>query len=287
MQHLQVIDAHVHFWDPALLHYPWLATLPELNRPRLPSSYEPFAIGTTDAVVFVEANCAPDESRAEVAFVDRLAAHESRIAATVAFVDLLDAEGRDARLESLADSKRVLGIRQNLQGRPASLCRDETFVRGVQDAGGLGLTFDLCVTPDQLSEVAALVRHCPGTQFVLDHCGKPAIRDDAFEPWASALARVASSANVYCKLSGLFTEARPDQRHYDALRPYAAHALATFGPARLMYGSDWPVVSAAGGVEAWRAFTDRFTADWTPEDRRRFYGENAVRFYSIPVHAES
>jgi L-fuconolactonase len=287
MPRLQVIDAHVHFWDPALLHYPWLATRPELNRPRLPADYEPFIAGTTDAVVFVEANCAPDESLAEVALADRLAARHPRTIATVAFVDLLDEEGRDARLERLAESKRVVGIRQNLQGRPASLCRDETFVRGVQDAGGLGLTFDLCVTADQLPAVAELVRRCPGTQFVLDHCGKPAIRDDAFAPWASDLARVAAGSNVSCKLSGLFTEARPDQRTCEALRPYAAHALASFGPTRLMYGSDWPVVSAAGGIEAWRAFTDRFTADWTADDRRGFYGDNAIRFYNIPVHADS
>jgi L-fuconolactonase len=286
MDRPHVIDAHLHFWDPRELHYPWLGAVPELNRAYLPGDYEPFSAGTVDAAVFVEANCAPEDSLSEVALVARLATSEPRIAATVAFVDLLG-EGREAMLDTLAQSGRVVGIRQNIQGRPASVCRDETFVRGVQEAGGLGLTFDLCATADQLKEVAALARRCPGTQFVLDHCGKPAIRADAFAPWATDVARLASHSNVYCKLSGLFTEARADQRHHHALLPYAAHALACFGPHRLMYGSDWPVVAAAGGVDAWRAFTDRFTADWTAADRHGFYADNAIRFYRIPVHAES
>lgn len=281
-----VIDAHVHFWDPGRLRYAWLDETPALRRPFLPGDYEPLADGSVDAVVFVEANADPAESAAEVAFVDRLAAADPRIAATVAYLDVRDESRRDAALERLSASPRVVGVRHNIQGQPASICRDEAFVRGVQEVGGAGLTFDLCATADQLSEVADLVRRCPGTQFVLDHCGKPAIRDDAFASWAVDVARVASHGNVSCKLSGLFTEARPEQRHFEPIRPYAEHVLASFGVGRLMYGSDWPVVSAAGGVSAWRAFTDWFTATWSGADRKKFYAENAIRFYGIEIHAE-
>lgn len=281
-----VIDAHVHFWDPGRLRYAWLDETPALRRPFLPSDYEPLANGSVAAIVFVEANAEPAESAAEVAFVDRLAAAEPRIAAAVAFVDLLDGSRRDAALERLATSPRVVGVRYHIQGQPASICRDEAFVRGVQEIGGAGLTFDLCATADQLPDVAKLIQRCPGTQFVLDHCGKPAIRDDAFASWASDVARIAAHGNVCCKLSGLFTEARPEQRHFEPIRPYAEHVLASFGVGRLMYGSDWPVVSVAGGVAAWRAFTDRFTATWSAADRRKFYSDNAIRFYRLPIHAE-
>jgi L-fuconolactonase len=281
-----VIDAHVHFWDPAKLHYPWLDAVPALKRPFLPAQYEPFADDTVDAVVFVEANAAPTESAREVAFVDELAAREPRIAATVAFVDLLDEDEREATLEHLAQSGRAVGVRQNIQGQPMGFCLNEAFVRGVQEVGGQGLTFDLCVTATQLAEVTELVRRAPGTQFVLDHCGKPAIRDDAFEPWATDLARLAKHhGNVFCKLSGLFTEARPEQRTYEALLPYLDHVLACFGPSRLMYGSDWPVVALAGGAAAWHDLTRRFTAGWSDVDRQRFYADNAIRFYGLPIHA--
>jgi L-fuconolactonase len=287
MNRPQVIDAHVHFWDPARLRYPWLDALPELRRPFLPADYESLADDAVDGVVFVEANCEPEQSLAEVAFVERLAAVEPRIVATVAFVDLLDEKRRETVLQRLSDSGRAVGVRQNIQGLPSEICRDETFVGGVQEIGGTGLTFDLCATASQLGDVSELVRRCPGTQFVLDHCGKPAIRDEAFAPWAADVARIAAHGNVSCKLSGLFTEARPDQRTFEALRPYAEHVLAAFGAARLMYASDWPVVGAAGGAAAWLAFTDRFTAGWSAADRRRFYADNAIRFYGIPAHAES
>ena len=287
MERPHVIDAHVHFWDPRRLHYAWLEEAPALRRAFLPGDYEPLADGSAAGVIFVEANADPSESAAEVAFVDRLAAAEPRIAATVAFVDLLDESRRDAALERLAAAPRVVGVRHNIQGQPAAICRDEAFVRGVQEVGGAGLTFDLCATANQLAEVAELVRRCPGTQFVLDHCGKPAIRDDAFASWAVDVARIAAHGNVSCKLSGLFTEARPEQRQLESIRPYAEHVLASFGVGRLMYGSDWPVAAAAGGVAAWRAFTDRFTATWSAADRRKFYADNAIRFYGIEVHAES
>jgi L-fuconolactonase len=280
-----VIDAHVHLWDPARLRYSWLDAAPALKRPFLPPQYEPFANDSVDAVVVIEANCAPGESAREIAFVDELAAREPRIAATVAFVDLLDEQGREAALEHVAQSGRAVGVRHNIQGQPAGFCLREEFVRGVQEVGGQGLTFDLCITANQLTEVTELARRAPGTQFVLDHCGKPAIRDDAFDPWAVDLTRLGRHGNVFCKLSGLLTEARPDQRTYDALHPYLDHALRCFGPSRLMYGSDWPVVTLADGAAAWHDLTRRFTADWSDADRQRFYADNAIRFYGLPIHA--
>jgi L-fuconolactonase len=279
-----VVDAHVHFWDPTLLIYPWLDGVPTLRRPRLPADYKPLIDGSVDKVIVVEANCALDASTSEVAFVGRLAVGDPRIVAMVAQVNLFDDTHRDAMLERLANTDQVVGIRQNIQGHPGSICRLTSFVRGVQRAGRLGLTFDLCATADQLVDVADLVRRCPGTQFVLDHCGKPAIRDDAFEPWAAAVAELAAYDHLYCKLSGLLTEARPDRRTSDTLRPWAEHALDRFGTRRLMYGSDWPIVDAAGGIAAWRAFIDEFTATWAAPDRRDFYADTALHFYGVSAH---
>lgn len=287
MERSLVVDSHVHFWDPAALHYPWMENEAALQRVFLPSDYEPLIENEVDAVVVVEANCLPEESARELAFVDDLAKVEPRIVGTVAFVDLLDEEEMDQVLDRLSRQARVVGVRQNIQGHESGFCTSESFVRGVQRVGQVGLTFDVCATWDQLGEVLRLVENCPGTQFVLDHCGKPRIHDDAFDSWARDMAAIAAHENVACKLSGLLTEARAAERGADALAIYAEHVLEYFGVSRLLYGSDWPVVTLAGGVAAWRHFTDQFTVSWEPADRQGFYADNAIRLYGLDLHAQS
>jgi L-fuconolactonase len=159
-------------------------------------------------------------------------------------------------------------------------------VRGVQAVGASGRPFDLCITAGQLDEVIALVSRCPDVTFVLDHCGKPAIRDDAYDGWARDLERLASHERVSCKISGLLTEAREDQRSADQLARWIGRARECFGAARLLYGSDWPVSTLGGGAEKWRSIVDAVTATWTEAERRALFADNASRIYglSAPVH---
>jgi L-fuconolactonase len=156
-------------------------------------------------------------------------------------------------------------------------------VQGVQLVGEHNLPFDLCVTADQLPEATELVTGCPRTRFVLDHCGKPAIRDNAFESWASDLSQLAAHDNVVCKLSGLLTEMHPDQDIEVTLTRYLDHALECFGVKRLIYGSDWPVVTLRASESTWRARIDRFTASWSPVEKQLFYADNAVRTYGLVI----
>jgi L-fuconolactonase len=276
-----IVDSHVHFWDPAELHYPWLDAVPALRRPFLPSDYAAAARDAPIAgIVFVEGNCHPDEAGREVALAERLAQAEPRLAGIVAFLDLTDPDTLDRRLDALARSPRVAGVRHNIQGQPAGWCRQRAFVEGVRRVGSRGLTFDLCATHDQLADVIALVDGCPDTRFVLDHCGKPAIRERLLKPWSEELTRLAGHGNVYCKLSGLLTAAS-DQWCEDDLLPYAAHAIESFGPERLLYGSDWPVLTLAGAYRDWYGFTERLTAGWSAAARRGFYCGNATRVYGL------
>lgn len=282
---MRVVDAHVHFWDPSTLRYPWLDPEPTLRRAFLPRDYPPFAEANVDAVIFVEANCVPTQAWAEVDFVDALADSEPRIVGIVAFADMLDADGLEQALDRLVERERVVGVRHNIQGHHPGFCTSPRFVRSVEHVGDYGLTFDLCATAAQLDDVAYLVDSCPETQFVLDHCGKPAIRDDAFDGWARDLASLASCSNVACKMSGLLSEARPDQRNAAALRPYLAHVLACFGPTRLLYGSDWPVVEPAGGEASWRTMVASFASTWTATDQQRLFSDNAMHLYGLELHA--
>lgn len=281
----KIVDSHVHFWDPSTLRYPWLEREPSLRRSYLPRDYPPFAEGEVDAVIFVEANCVPAQAIAEVDFIDELAEAEPRIAGIVAFADVLDEGGLEKALDRLVERECVVGVRHNIQGRQPGFCTSPRFVSGVEAVGDYGLTFDLCITASQLDDAAYLVESCPETQFVLDHCGKPAIRDDAFDAWAADLSALAANSNVACKLSGLLTEARPDQRNLDAIRPYLAHAMSCFGPLRVLYGSDWPVVEPSGGEASWRELVTSFASGMNAADQQRLFANNAMRLYGLELHA--
>lgn len=280
-ERMRVVDSHVHFWDPAVLHYPWIAAEPALNRAFGPRDLDSLTRGDVDGVVFVEANCAASESRGEMTYVEQLVCLEDRIVGIVAFVDMLDDANRTLALDALAERGRVVGVRHNIQGHPRGYCLDPSFVRGVQQAGERGFTFDLCITADQLPDATQLVALCPGTRFILDHCGKPSIRSDALEPWATDLLKLAHCSNVSCKVSGLLTEARADQQSLEALCPYLEHTHRCFGADRLMFGSDWPVLNLAGSTASWRGVVDAFTASWDDDDREAFFAGNAIRAYGL------
>jgi len=283
---VRIVDSHVHFWDPEVLHYPWLTGVPPLHRAFLPRDYAA-ATGQIPIgrMVFVEANCRADEAGREVEFVERLVRAEPRLAGIVAFVDLAQGigtrgSGLGKTLDALSRSPRVKGMRQNIQGQPAGFCRQPAFVEGVREVGRRGLVFDLCATHDQLGEVVDLVRDCPDTRFVLDHCGKPAIRDRGFEAWSADVTRLAAYENVCCKLSGLLTEAGATWCVED-LVPYAARVVECFGSERVLYGSDWPVLTLAGDYGSWYGFTQRFTQGWSVAERSGFYADNAARVYDL------
>src|SRR5947207_6408992 len=208
MRHVPIVDAHVHFWDLGTLHYPWLTAHPRLERSFLPADYTA-AVGAlpVERCVIVECNCLPTEGIREVEWFERLGHVDPRVAGVVAFADLTDRMTLEATLDCLTSTSIVKGIRQNIQGQPGGFALQSTFVHGVRQIGRRGLSFDLCVTHDQLGEAIALVRQCPETRFVLDHCGKPAIRSGAREPWRADVARLAAHEHVCCKISGLLTEA--------------------------------------------------------------------------------
>ena len=282
---MRVVDAHVHFWDPELLHYEWLEREPQIRRAYLPTDFAPLGTGAVDAVVFVQADCAPSEASSEVTWVETLASADPRLIGIVAYVDMLAEAERTIALDRLGQWSRVVGVRHNIQHNRAGFALDPVFVRGVQQVGARGLGFDLCITGDQVAEVVGLVEQCENTRFVLDHCGKPAIRDDAFDAWAEGIERLAAFERVSCKLSGLLTEARDDQRSAAGLRRYADHIVSCFGKSRVMYGSDWPVCVLGGGAESWRAITDQLTAAWSADERQSFYADNALRFYGLELPA--
>jgi len=280
-----VLDAHVHFWDPRQLTYPWLNDVAPLQRPFLPPDYGAAAAPAhIDTVIFVECNCSPAQSFDEIALIERLRQQDDRIGGIVAYVDLTDERSRARALEHLSQHAQVKGVRQNIQGNPAGFALQSSFVEGVRAAAAAGYTFDLCVTHDQLPETAELVARCPAARFVLDHCGKPPIREALIEPWRTHLRTLAAFDNVCCKISGLLTEAARPWRA-DDVTPYVLHVVDAFGIDRVMFGSDWPVLTLAARFRDWYDLTCRLAAPWSASEQRRFFHANAANFYGLQDNA--
>lgn len=280
---LTFVDAHVHLWDAARMPYPWLSEVPAIAGPHTPAELatEGGARMPTE-IVFVEAAVDPAHSLNEVRWVEALATKERRIAAIVAQAAVDRGAETEAALVSLAGHARVRGVRHIIQGHPEpDYCLRPEFVSGVRLVGEKGLTFDLCVKHPQLPACFALVRACPGTTFVLDHAGKPDIRNGLLEPWRVHITELAGLPNVVCKLSGLVTEADPATWTPAVLAPYVDHLLTCFGPGRLLFGSDWPVVNLAANYRRWLETALALLAPLSPEERAAVMSDNARRIYRL------
>lgn len=283
MPDFPLVDTHVHLWDPARLRYSWLESAPALNRRHGTDDYLA-ACGTVAVakVVFVQCECDPAQSEAEADWVTELAASESRIRGIVAQAALEQGDAIEPALARLAAKPLVKGVRRLLQEEPDdAFCLRPGFLRGVRCLARHGLSFDICIYHRQLANVVRLVRECPEVRFVLDHLGKPAVRDRRLEPWRAELRELSRLGNVWCKLSGLATEADWEAWTEADVRPYLDHALECFGAERVMFGSDWPVSRQATTYARWVETVDTALGGCTTDQRHRIYVRNAEAFYRI------
>lgn len=290
------IDTHQHYWHYQAADFPWIsAQMPDLRQDRLPADVGPAlqACGV-DAVVAVQARSGP----AETDFLLALAARDPRILGVVGWVDLKAAD-LPAQLEAWTDQAALRGFRHILQDEPAlaTLVGDSAFNQGVALLQKRKLSYDVLVFDHQLPSVVNFCARHDAHWLVLDHLGKPAVRDwfkDAgvARRWSACLRELAAMPHVMCKLSGLVTEAdwprgeglqTADER---AIHACFDQALEAFGPLRLMFGSDWPVCQLAAPyasvyrlAQAWAA--SRLTA----QEQKAFWSGNALQCYALPVSA--
>ena len=219
--------------------------------------------------------------RAEVEWVERLARDDPRIAGIVATAPL-DAGLDTLRiLDDLSSRPVVKGVRHNTQDKPLGYARSAAYVAGCRAAGARGLSVDLCAYHPQLPDFVQLARSCPQTRFVVDHLGKPGIRDRLIDRWREDLSALSAQANVAVKLSGIVTEADHGQWTREQLHPYVAHTLAAFGPDRVLFGSDWPVVKLASPHGRWLQTALELTAHLSADERDRVFYRNAESFYRL------
>ncbi len=274
------VDSHVHLWDPGRFRYEWLAEVPQIAHRHLPEDLSIEAAPLTPARwVFVECGAPALE---EVRWVESLAAAEPRIAAIVASARMDEGQATAAAIDALRAHALVRGVRHNFQSEAdPQYCCSPAFIDGTRRLGEAGLSFDICCRAPQLQSVQRLVQACPDTQFILDHCGKPPIRSGQLDPWREALRALAALPNVVCKLSGLATEADPRGWSPADLAPYVEHAIEVFGPRRLMYGGDWPVVRLASTYRRWRETAFALLAGLAESERAEVLCGTATRIYRL------
>jgi L-fuconolactonase len=278
-----MIDAHVHLYDPGVIRYGWMRGKRALDQQRLLAQLDA-ARGPVEieALVWVEVGADPGLYLQEASFVDGLARADRRIRAMVAHAPLERGAAITPDLEKLAAHDLTRGIRRLLQDEPDdAFCLRPAFVEGVRLLTRFDLSFDICVYHRQLASAVELVRRCPEVRFVLDHAGKPGVRDGLMEPWRTHVEELAALPNVWCKLSGLITEADQASWTREQLRPYIDHVIECFGFERVMFGSDWPVSEQTHRYGEWVEIVDWALAGATVDERRRLLRDNAIAFYRL------
>ena len=273
------IDAHQHFWRLARGDYGWLtADLDPIHRDFLPHDLAPLlAQAGVESTVLVQA--AP--SVAETAFLLDLAARTQFVAGVVGWIDF-EAPNAADQIAALARSPKLVGLRPMIQ----DLADDAWMLRpslapAIEALIAAGLTFDALVKPRHLPILSRFVDRWPGLRLVIDHGAKPDIAAGALQPWADDIRAVAGNPATFCKLSGLVTEAGPGWAETD-LSPFIDLLIDAFGPERLMWGSDWPVVNLAARYDDWLDVASRALAGRLgPADHDRVFGRTGAAFYGL------
>lgn len=273
-----IVDSHVHFWKYDPVRDAWIdKTMGAIRRDFSPADLSKACRGLgVDAFVAVQA----DPSVAETDFLLGLAGATPEIRGVVGWLDLCG-PGLAAQLETYTDAPALKGLRHIVQAEPPGFMDRPDFRRGMAALAPTALTYDVLVYAPQLEEAARLVRDFPNQAFVLDHLGKPNIREGRFKEWKAGLEKLAATPNCCCKLSGLVTEAPWESWTHDLLWPYLETALELFGPTRLLFGSDWPVCLLAANYGQVLGLVGDFIKSLSAAEQQLILCENACSFYRL------
>ncbi len=271
------IDAHQHFWHFNPARDRWITDeMAVLRRDFLPHHLVPelLAHGFQGCIAVQT-----DQSEAETLFLLDLANQHALIQGVIGWVDLCAGNVAE-RLDSFSKYPKLSGFRHIAQAEPDDrfLLRED-FRRGIEYLGEFGFAYDILVYERQLPAAIELVSRFPGQRFVIDHIAKPSIKIKRYLPWGRYLALIAQNPNVYCKISGLVTEADWKQWRADDFKPYLDLVFESFGVERLMFGSDWPVCLLASGYGQVVQLIDDYTLSLSTLDRSKIFGLNAAHFY--------
>ena len=273
------IDAHHHFWSYDPVEYAWIdRSMSAIRRDFLPEHLRAeIATAGVDGAVSVQAR----QTIGETQWLLDLAGQHDFIKGVVGWVELVSPKAA-VQLEGLAGNPKLKAVRHVVQGEPDdNFILREDFNRGVRELQRFGLVYDLLIFDRHLPQTIRFVDMHPDQVFVLDHIAKPRIREKKFEPWNQNIRELARRPNVYCKASGMVTEADYANWTGPELRRYFDVVLESFGPQRLMFGSDWPVCLVACGYARWHRLVSDWTGDLSVSERESILGGTAAKAYKL------
>ncbi len=275
------IDAHQHFWTYDAMRHSWMDdSMNALKVDYMPQDLlKVLRSNEMDGCVSVQVDQTPDET----AFLLNLAQNESFIKGVVGWTDLRS-PNIEAELETYLPQKKLRGFRHILQGEedPNFMLGNE-FCRGISFLKRLNYTYDILIFPHQLGAALELIKKFPEQQFVIDHLAKPYIKSGFFDGWAVLMRAIAVYPNVYCKLSGMITEADFQDWSSQQITPYMDLVLESFGTGRIMFGSDWPVCLLAGSYSTVKGLVTDYIAALSREEQAAIMGHNAISFYHLEL----
>jgi L-fuconolactonase len=272
------LDSHQHFWNYNPIRDNWITEEMEVIRHDfLPSDLEPLLDANgIQGCVAVQA----DQSEAETDFLLGLASEHDFIQGLVGWLDLC-AERIHERLDYYSQFPKLKGFRHILQAEAPEFILRPEFQRGIAALRPYGFTYDILIYPKHLPHSLKLVQAHPDQLFVIDHLAKPDIKNGHFEDWEAGLKAIAAHDNVYCKLSGMVTEADLKNWRKEDIFPYMNKAFEAFGAERLMFGSDWPVCKLAGEYGVVCDLVDEYLSQMSIPEQEMVWENNAKHFYNL------
>jgi len=273
------IDAHQHFWKYNPVRDSWITDdMAVIKKDLLPHDLEKILQQNNfDGSVVVQSGQSEEENEFQL----KNAAENDFIKGIVGWVDLR-ANDLEERLAYYRSFKKIKGFRHVLQAEAKrDLMLTPEFMNGISKLKAFGFTYDILIFHDQVQYIPQFVSAFPNQKFVIDHIAKPNIRDKKIEDWGKGIKKIARYENVYCKISGMVTEADWHSWAAEDFTPYLDIIVNNFGIQRIMYGSDWPVCLLAGSYEKMLSIVRNYFSSYSKDEQDLFFGENATQFYEL------
>lgn len=273
-----MIDAHVHFWKFDPVKDAWITNeMQVIQKDFLPKDILPLLEeNTVSGLVAVQA----DQSEKETSFLVNLARENSFIKGVVGWVDLRD-PSLEQKLSEYSKQPLIKGFRHIVQAEPPGFLKEKNFLKGIQILQRFGFTYDVLIYHHQINEAIEFVNQFPQQKFIIDHCAKPSITTREINNWKKGMEILAQSPNIYCKISGLITEASWNSWTAADLYPYLDVIFEYFGTSRTVFGSDWPVMLLSGKYSQWKNVMEAYVQKFSAGEREKFFSQNAIDFYRL------
>jgi L-fuconolactonase len=273
------IDAHVHFWKYNKVRDAWMDDMKVLQQDYLPEHLMlNLKRNGVDGCVAVQAS----QEEVETRFLVELSKTHDIITGVVGWIDLR-ADNVEERLSHFSEYQIIKGYRHIVQAEPNDFLLREDFQRGVNALKNYNYTYDILVYPKQLKSTLQFVSKFHDQKLIIDHCAKPEIKEHKIGDWKLLMKEIAQSENVFCKVSGLFTEAAWKGWTPADFYPYIDVVFEAFGIDRIMFGSDWPVILVSGIYVQWKSLLEKYMEGFKTEDKEKFFGLNAIGFYDLKM----